>query len=502
MPVLPVDVDVVFSVGEDRYCDDIFFVDTSPERVNAALERLQTVCGRIGLNISVGKTEWLYLHNPSAQALEECRANRCQLTNCCAKIRLGSRPIKHVSCFKYLGSMVSENGGMYEETRFRVLQATVSLNRYNGIWDSELTLRQKVRFLKTHVLPSLVYASECGNHTQKEVSMISVFLNMCRRRLLGVGKCMADGTVIRVEELKRRCRLPEPLDLLSRRRINFITKVVVQPHCMVARQMLYARMEVQPGDGTRNVSGRDRSSYVNVLTHDLGYLYSGQSAKQSFDGLMGLAHRMGLEHTQKILKALKPDEKRGGNLKLVSARPKLFFCPMGGCTAGFAEQKEVNMHVKKSHSVVAEPPVAPTVERQPIGGDGLRLPARGVTSTEGERTGDGAVVPNARAYPCPFPGCSKTYKASGWLANHLKSNHNGLAVPVDPESPCTAHVIADSGLARRATARSAMRRDPQTVVRRSVIPVSSPGDGGAGRIGPVEAVGSAVDQGEHLDVGF
>ena len=196
---------------------------------------------------------------------------------------------------------------------------------------------------------------------------------------------MADGTVIIVEELKRRCRLPEPLDLLSRRRINFITKVVVKPECMVARQMLYARMEVQPGDGTRNVSGRDRSSYVNVLTHDLGYLYSGQSAKQSFDGLMGLAHRMGLEHTQKILKALKPDEKRGGNLKLVSARPKLFFCPMGGCTAGFAEQKEVNRHVKKSHSVVAEPPVAPTVERQPIGGDGLRLPARGVTSTEGNR---------------------------------------------------------------------------------------------------------------------
>jgi len=171
----------------------MFFVDTSPERLNAALERLQTVCGRIGLNISVGKTEWLYLHNPSAQALEECRANRCQLTNCCAKIRLGSRPMKHVLCFKYLGSMVSENGGMYEETRFRVLQATVSLNRYNGIWDSELTLRQKVRFLKTHVLPSLVYASECGNHTQKEVSMISVFLNMCRRRLLGVGKCHANA---------------------------------------------------------------------------------------------------------------------------------------------------------------------------------------------------------------------------------------------------------------------------------------------------------------------
>ena len=252
---------------------------------------------------------------PALQCLKHCWALLYNVQNTAGPCFTMSKRLLDpaVRCPKYywaLGSIVSENRGMNEETHFQVLHATVSLNKYSAIWNSEMTLRQKVRFLKTHVFPSLVYASECGNHTQKEVSMIGVFLNMCRRRLLGVGRCKADGTVIKVEELKRRCRLPEPLDLLSRRRINFITKVVVRPTSMEARHVLFSQISTQPGDGSRNVSGRDRSSYANVLKHDLEYLYSGQAAKQSINRLMSLARRIGLEQVQKALKALKPDKQR------------------------------------------------------------------------------------------------------------------------------------------------------------------------------------------------
>jgi hypothetical protein len=76
---------------------------------------------------------------------------------------------------------MSENGGMEEDTRYRVLQAQVSLNKYNAIWKSDLKLRQKVRFFKSHVFPSLVYAAECDNHTQLELGLLDVFINECRR---------------------------------------------------------------------------------------------------------------------------------------------------------------------------------------------------------------------------------------------------------------------------------------------------------------------------------
>jgi hypothetical protein len=137
---------------------------------------------------------------------------------------LDGKPIKHFSCFKYLGSIMSENGGMEEDTRYRVLQAQVSLNKYNTIWKSDLKLRQKVRFLKSYVFLSLVYSAECGNHTQLEFGLLDVFINECRRRLLQVRRLAADGTVITNEELSRRCKLPSPLDLLARRRIKYIDR--------------------------------------------------------------------------------------------------------------------------------------------------------------------------------------------------------------------------------------------------------------------------------------
>jgi hypothetical protein len=60
---------------------------------------------------------------------------------------LDGKSLKHVSSFKYLGSTLSENGGMENETRYRILQSELCLNRYSSIWKSDLSLLQKVRFL-------------------------------------------------------------------------------------------------------------------------------------------------------------------------------------------------------------------------------------------------------------------------------------------------------------------------------------------------------------------
>ena len=352
-----------FRVGSGEYADDMALVDTSPASLSASITRLQSVCGRIGLNISVKKTEWMYLHNPTPTAMGECRAQRTPNSHCCDKIQImiNGKPtlIKHVSCFRYLGSTLSENGGMDEDTRFRVLQATLCLSKYNAIWKSELMLRQKVHFLKSHVFPTLVYGAECGNHTQLQLRQIDVFLTICRRRLLSIGKRRADGKSHTNEKLQWRCRLPTPLDMLSRRRLNFVTKVVTRPACHVARNMLYA--EVDKESVARRVGGRDQSSYLNTIALDLRYLYSGAPAERSLDDFLSMAFREGPKHAKKVLMALKPDIARGSSLKLVTARPRPHTCHVVGCSAAFAEQKEVYRHIRKSHPTVAEAlPVGPT----------------------------------------------------------------------------------------------------------------------------------------------
>ena len=63
---LPLDlVGVSFHVGSGEYADDMALINTCAARLTASVNRLQEVCGKIGLNISVRKTEWIYLHNPN-----------------------------------------------------------------------------------------------------------------------------------------------------------------------------------------------------------------------------------------------------------------------------------------------------------------------------------------------------------------------------------------------------------------------------------------------------
>ena len=138
------------------------------------------------------------------------------------------------------------------------------------------------------------------------------------------------------------------------------------------------------------------------------------------------------------LKALKPDISRGDSFKLVSARTRDLICPVEGCTGRFAEQKEVNRHVRNTHSAPARPPIqvaegadlsgdpsGPRSERVGSGGAGgraqRRSPVTDVISIRKKST-------ETAALSCPVPTCSRVFKTPGWLARHIKSNH---AVPAD-----------------------------------------------------------------------
>jgi Zinc finger, C2H2 type len=204
------------------------------------------------------------------------------------------------------------------------------------------------------------------------------------------------------------------------------------------------------------------------------------------DELLTEAQRLGIWRFKQVLKALKPDAERGRSLKLVSTRPKPLTCPVESCVAKFAEQKEVNRHVRKSHPNTTAGQAAP-LAAVPLaaGGDEERRHARGVISTQGGRTGqdNGGVT----LYGCTVAGCSRSYKSPGWLARHIKSNHSGLAVPHCPIILPPA-VVAGVGLpnGEMTSVINMVGRTPN--VTGPQIPVSSSGDGGAGWTGSLRSV--------------
>jgi hypothetical protein len=219
---------------------------------------------------------------------------------------------------------------------------------------------------------------------------------------------------------------------------SVITKLIVQP-CMTARRMLFAEINNQQG-GHRRVGWREQSSFLNMLALDVYYLHSGTPAGRSLDDLINDVHCLGLWIFNRVLMALKPETTRGRSLKLVSAWEKPITCPVIGCVAKFAEQKECNRLIWKSHTSMTESQVVPSTTVHTASGE--RQPIWGVISTL-----DGATRQDSGGgglYQCTVPGCSRSYETSGWLARHIKSSH-GLAVPNDPITPPSA-VITDVGL--------------------------------------------------------
>ena len=108
-----------------------------------------------------------------------------------------------VDKFTYLGSVVNKSNTLDDEVAHRLSSAAAAFHRLDAcLWKSRhVSLRTKLAVFKVVVLPCLLYASETWTPLRRHVQPLEVFLNRCRRRILGV--TWRDR--VRTEELRARC---------------------------------------------------------------------------------------------------------------------------------------------------------------------------------------------------------------------------------------------------------------------------------------------------------
>jgi hypothetical protein len=296
---------MTFMACRAEYADDLWALGDCPVRLSIWLSKLQEVCGSIGLDISVGKTEWLYLSNPNSCETDACGVAR-KVGPCCEQIKLGDEVIRHTPQFTYLGSVISESGGVRTETETRVGKAFAALNRHSKIFSSQLRISYKMKYLQSYVLPSLTYGTECANHVQVDLKRMDAFLNASRARILCSPYWRDGWRRTRTDLLKRRCALPSAMGLISPRRLAFLANLVSSPKLGLARAMLFA--EVVPALGATKTGSNSRSSYLAVVSLDVRYLagpaYVESRPVEHFLKLM--AATRGKATVKRVLKALCP----------------------------------------------------------------------------------------------------------------------------------------------------------------------------------------------------
>ena len=103
------------------------------------------------------------------------------------EIKIKGQRLEEVENFKYLGSIVSNEGSKLEILS-RIAQTTAALSRLKIIWrDKNISLASKVKLMRTLILSTFLYACESWTLTAElERKNFQAFEMRCYMRLLNI----------------------------------------------------------------------------------------------------------------------------------------------------------------------------------------------------------------------------------------------------------------------------------------------------------------------------
>ncbi len=104
-------------------------------------------------------------------------------------VNLDGEWLEEVQSFKYLGSHIAVNGGVEEEVRHRVNEASKCLGGLKGVMKSRyLGMNAKRRLYEGVIVPTALYGAETWNIKKDERNKLDVMEIRCLRSMLGVSR--------------------------------------------------------------------------------------------------------------------------------------------------------------------------------------------------------------------------------------------------------------------------------------------------------------------------
>ena len=99
-------------------------------------------------------------------------------------IKVSGQKLETVTSFKYLGSVITEQGAK-PETLSRTVQTTAALTRLKPVWnDRSINLSSKIRLMRSFVTSIFLYACESRALTEELQRRIQAMEMRCYRKIL------------------------------------------------------------------------------------------------------------------------------------------------------------------------------------------------------------------------------------------------------------------------------------------------------------------------------
>ena len=136
------DIEGIMIGGENinnlRYADDTVLIATTKENLQKLVDKLNEACNRKGMRININKTEVMV----ATKKKETVKA----------EITLERKILKQVNNFKYLGSIITEDGRSNKEIKTRIgIAKSAFENQRKILTSTHMAWDLRIRFLKCFV---------------------------------------------------------------------------------------------------------------------------------------------------------------------------------------------------------------------------------------------------------------------------------------------------------------------------------------------------------------
>ena len=234
-------------IRDVRFADDQGMVDNSEAGLQRTMDRLSKTAKEYDMKVNVKKTKAMVVSKDKGIVVN---------------ITVDGQQVEQVAKFKYLGSLLSEDGRSLEDVKVRIGMAKDAFNKRRELMTKSFSVDVKKSLIKSLIWPVVMYASETWTMRKEEMDRINAFEMWAWRRMERVSwKDKKTNEQILTEIGEQRSILYKILN----RKKNWIGHVV-RGHGLL-KQVIEGRMEGRRGRGRPRTGMLDdlkETSYVNM----------------------------------------------------------------------------------------------------------------------------------------------------------------------------------------------------------------------------------------------
>ncbi|KAH1202758.1 Craniofacial development protein 2 [Glycine max] len=273
------------------FADDIVLLGESREELNERLETWRRALETHGFRLSRSKSEYM-----------ECKFNkRRRVSN--SEVKIGDHIIPQVTRFKYLGSVIQDDGEIEGDVNHRIQAGWMKWRKASGVLcDAKVPIKLKGKFYRTAVRPAILYGTECWAVKSQHENKVGVAEMRMLRWMCG--KTRQDK--IRNEAIRERVGVVPIVEKMVENRLRWFGHVERRPVDSVVRRVdQMERRQIIRGRGrpkktirevikkNLEINGLDRSMWSEHRRLDLaGFMSSMLRAHlNAYDPIFSMALR-------------------------------------------------------------------------------------------------------------------------------------------------------------------------------------------------------------------